>query len=84
MSKSEKYEVPKGSFGWALEELKRGEIIMRASQRYAIFLQKVPEMNGVLELASFSIGTKLRGNWNCHQDDLFADDWILYKDLYHE
>ena len=79
MSVADKNEIQKGSFSWALEELKRGEVIMRASQRYAICLIDDPNLKGVRELVSFSLDTKLVGNWNCHQDDLFAEDWILYK-----
>ena len=81
MSEREPYVIRRGSFSWALEELKRGEKVKRAGWTFYLSLLELPNTNGIKDLRAISIDIKMLANWNMHVDDLFAADWIIYTEF---
>ena len=91
MSEAEKYEIHRGQFGWALEEMKRGRRLRRAVWNGKVFTRFIGY--GAVTGASFEgeLGTY---HWQDHiamvtltdtivpwtptQTDLLAEDWEHY------
>ena len=88
MSSAEKYEIRRGEFGWALEEMKRGRRVARAGWNgkgmwirfigYAGTSAKFAGDHGTYHWQDFIAMKTVQDTmvpWLCSQTDLLAEDW---------
>ena len=68
---AEKYEIRRGEFGWALEEMKRGEIVRRPEWEDGITWQL---LDGKYLFSTHDEGTIIKA---LHTHDILANDWAL-------
>ena len=94
MNKAVKYEIRKGEFSWALEEMKRGERLSRVDWTdKGIFVRfvgysGVSEASFVGELGTYHLqdfiamktATDTIVPWTPNQTDILAEDWEIYKE----
>ena len=94
MNKAEKYEIRKGQFGWALEEMQRGLRLRRSDwtdeKTFVRFIGYSSAIGASFEgdLGDYHwqsfIALKTKTDtivpWTPNQTDILAEDWELYKE----
>ena len=74
MSEAEKYEIHRGQFGWALEEMRRG---LRVRRKIWVEDARLWLNDGVVVYKSDGIGGVIRSQLN--SEDIIAEDWQLFE-----
>ena len=90
MAETVKYEIRRGEFGWALEELKRGNRVQRESWRHdpeyeepeCLALVGMPtSAHGLLYAKVVMIGRLNEWcGWTASSEDMLATDWQHYEE----
>ena len=79
--KTEPYVIRRGSFSWALEEMKRGLIVTRPDSEYAMSMTEMVDI--APEVYSFIATDKearvVAGSFRPDASDMAAEDWELFS-----
>ena len=78
---TEPYVIRRGSFSWALEEMKRGICVMRRGEkRFIVLADCIGVEPNVRTFNVIDIPTRMMlGGFRPDFVDLMADDWMIYN-----